>query len=321
MTWDWISAIPFWPTQLSDHAARIDTILVAFVLVTIAFVLPVFIGMTWFAIKYRRGSKADRTGRPSGNVLVETSWALIPLAIMLFFFYQAAVAYFGLYDDDPDALQVDAVGKQWMWKFQHATGKRQINQLNVPVDTPVEITMISQDVIHSLFLPALRIKHDVLPDRYTHLRFTASQTGTYHLTCAEYCGTAHARMGGTLVVMEKAAYRDWVRRPDTFTDPVAAGRRLFADKGCRGCHGAEGAAAGRAPSLDNLWGTPVALADGGVVEADEDYLRRSMVRPNAQVVAGYDPIMPSFQGQLSEEEVRHLIAYIQTLTDERGRSR
>lgn len=319
MTWEWIAAIPFWPTQLSDHAARVDTVLVAFTLVMIAFVLPVFVGMTWFAIKYRRGSKADRRGRPRGSLTLEAAWALIPLAVMLFFFYQAAEAYFGLYEDDPDALQVDAIGKQWMWKFQHPTGKRQINQLNVPVDTPVEITMISQDVIHSLFLPALRIKHDVLPDRYTTLRFQAREAGVFHLTCAEYCGTAHYAMGGELVVMEKDAYAAWVRSEDDFTDPVAAGRRLFTEQGCKGCHG--DTAMARAPSLDTVWGQPVALADGGTVVADEDYLRRSILLPNAQVVAGYDPIMPAYEDQLSEEQVRHLIAYIKTLTAERGRLR
>lgn len=313
MIFEWIDDLPFWPDQISTHAAQVDTIMVAFSIVMVLFVAPVFILMAWFAYKYRRGSPPSRMGRPRSSPWLETAWALIPLVVMLFFFYQAAVAYFEMHDPQQDPLRIDVIGKQWMWKTQHPNGKRQINQLNVPVNTPVTLSMISQDVIHSMYLPALRIKQDVLPDRYTTLNFVAEETGRFHLTCAEYCGTLHSRMGGTLVVMEKDDYEAWLRDRIEYAFPVQQGRTLFREKGCIGCHGVD--AATEAPMLDGVYGRMVPLAGGGAVEADATYLRTSMLRPNAHVVAGFDPIMPSYEGQLSEEEILDLIAYIRSLSD------
>ncbi|HZD52865.1 MAG TPA: cytochrome c oxidase subunit II [Woeseiaceae bacterium] len=208
---EWLGRLSFWPEQVSKHAVSVDNVLIAFTLVMVMFTAPVFIAMTWFAIRYRKGSPASRAGRPRGSPWVETAWAAVPLAVMAVFFVRSANSYIDLNVDARDALQIDVIAKQWMWKFRHPTGRRQINQLNVPVDTPVELTMTSQDVIHSLFLPALRIKQDVLPGRKTRLRFVAKRTGTFHLTCAEYCGTLHSRMGGSLVVMTRANYEVWAR--------------------------------------------------------------------------------------------------------------
>lgn len=315
MTFDWLEDVPFWPERISQHAAQVDTILVGFAAVLVLLAAPVFVAIVWFAIKYRRGSPASRRGRPYGSPWLEIGWAAIPLAILVFFFVQAARSYFTLHRDVSGALQVDVVAKQWMWKFQHATGKRQINQLNVPVDTPIELTMISQDVIHSLYLPALRIKQDVLPHRYTKLRFHPDRTGTFHLTCAEFCGTQHARMGGEIRVMDKQAYAEWAARAAAFAPPEAAGQRLFREKGCAACHDGERAPA---PELAGLFGSLVALVDGTRVRADETYLRTAMVLPNRHVVAGFEPIMPSYQESLAEEEIRNLIAYIKSLPPRSG---
>ncbi|EKV29537.1 Cytochrome c oxidase polypeptide II [Caenispirillum salinarum AK4] len=311
MRFDWIDTLPFWPDQISDHAATVDTIMVAFSFVMVLFVAPIFVLMAFFAFKYRRGSKADRMGRPRSLPWLEATWALVPLVVMMVFFYQAARAYFDMHDEMENALRIEVIGKQWMWKTQHPNGKRQINQLNVPVGVPVVLNMISQDVIHSMYLPALRIKQDVLPHRYTKLRFVATETGTFHLTCAEYCGTLHSRMGGSLVVMEREAYDAWVEEAPDAVAPVERGRRLFTEAGCRGCHAED--APVEAPLLDGLYGSAVPLAGGGSVEADDNYLRTAILRPNAHVVAGFDPIMPSFRQQLDEAQILDLIAYIQAL--------
>lgn len=230
---------------------------------------------------------------------------------MTIFFVRAAESYIDLNVDKPGALQIDVVAKQWMWKTQHPSGRRQINQLNVPVDTPVELTMISQDVIHSMFLPALRIKQDVLPGRYTKLRFMARRTGDYHLTCAEYCGTLHSRMGGTLVVMEKAAYQSWAQRAPLGVTAVEQGRRLFADLQCASCHGPGAPVA--APELGGSPDRAVRLSDGETVQADDTYLRDSILRPDHQVVAGFESTMPSYSQELGETQLRTLIAYLRSL--------
>lgn len=309
---EWFGRLSFWPDHISDHAVGVDNVLIAFTIVMVLFTAPVFIAMTWFAIRYRKGSRASRAGRPRGSPWIETAWAAIPLAVMTIFFVRAAESYIGLNVDRPGALQIDVVAKQWMWKTQHPTGRRQINQLNVPVDTPVELTMISQDVIHSMFLPALRIKQDVLPGRYTKLRFMARRTGTYHLTCAEYCGTLHSRMGGSLVVMEKEAYESWAERSPPSLSAAERGRRLFADLQCGSCHGPDAPVA--APELDGSPHRIVALSDGEAVQADDAYLRDSILRPNRQVVAGFEPTMPSYGKELEEMELRALIAYMRSLS-------
>lgn len=308
---DWLQGLGLWPAQISSHAAEVDGILIGFSLVLLLFTLPVFVLMAWFAIKYRKGSPARREGRPKGSPWIESAWSVIPLVIMGIVFVQAARAYFTLERDVPDALQVDVVAKQWMWKFQHPSGRRQINQLNVPVDSPVELTMISQDVIHSLFLPALRIKQDVLPHRYTKLRFQAEETGRFHLTCTEFCGTDHSRMGGDIVVMTKQDYEAWVAEASEYEGPAAMGRQLYEAMDCGGCHEDDGATG---PDLAGVYGQRVALASGETVVADERYLRAALVLPNEQVVAGYRPIMPTYGDQLSEQEIRNVITYLKTLS-------
>lgn len=219
--------------------------------------------------------------------------------------------YFNLFNPPENTLDINVVARQWMWKTQHPGGRREINELHVTAGTPVRLTMISQDVIHSFYVPALRQKMDVLPDRYTSMWFEANRPGRYLLECAEFCGTDHSAMRGELVVMEPAAYERWLRvgQPD---DTLAeTGARLFRSYGCSGCHA--GNATVRAPRLEGLFGRPVPLAEGGTTIADRQYIRDSILLPNRHVVAGYEPIMPSFRDQIGEEDMLALIAYIQSL--------
>jgi cytochrome c oxidase subunit 2 len=242
---------------------------------------------------------------------VEVSWAEIPFQLLLVFYVQATRLFADLYHPPANALQIEAVAKQWMWKFQHPEGQQEIDQLHVPAGTPVEITMASQDVIHSLFIPALRIKQDVVPGRYTHLWFQADQPGSYALLCAEFCGTNHSLMGGHFIVMSPGDYSIWLQRSRVDDTLAGQGAALFRDKGCSGCHSAS--ATVHAPPLEGLFGSTVPLQNGTTVIADAQYIRDSILLPQAQIAAGYPPIMPTYQNQLSEDEVLKLVAYVESL--------
>jgi cytochrome c oxidase subunit 2 len=216
-----------------------------------------------------------------------------------------------------DTLDITVVGRQWMWKFQHPQGPREINQLHIPVGRPVKLTMASEDVIHSVYVPAFRVKMDVVPGRYTSMWFEATTTGTYHLFCAEYCGTSHAGMIGQVVVMTPADYEAWLSGGATAESPVASGERLFQQLGCQSCHRAD--AAGRGPALAGLFGQTQRLQSGESVIVDEAYVRESILLPNARIAAGYTPVMPTYQGQISEEGLLQLIAYLRSLGAGGGR--
>jgi cytochrome c oxidase subunit 2 len=272
---------------------------------------PVFILTLAFAVKYRRGRPADRRPAPNRNVWLEVSWATIPFVLLVFFYVRATQLYAELYRPPPGALQIDVVAKQWMWKFQHPEGQAEINQLHVPAGEAVVLTMAAQDVIHSLYIPALRIKQDVVPGRYTHIWFKADKPGMYQLTCAEFCGTNHSTMGGSFIVMTPEDYAEWLRLSGTDQSLAAQGAALFRSKGCSGCHGPS--ATVHAPKLEGLFGSTVPLQDGGTVIADAEYIRDSILLPQSQIAAGYPPIMPTFQNQLSEDEVLKLVAYVESL--------
>lgn len=310
---------PLWPPIISAYAGQVD-LLLAFVLTVVTLLsVPVFVLLLYFAIRYRRGSPAHRLPRRSGNLRLELSWTLIPLALGVVIFVWATVLFFDYDRPPPDALEINVVAKQWMWKFQHPTGQREINELHVPVGRPVKITMISEDVIHSLFIPAFRAKADVLPGRYNTVWFEATRPGEYHLFCAEYCGTEHSLMGGTVYAMEPDAYEAWLAREPGAGAPgsgeAPSGEELFTALACTTCH-QEGARA-RGPSLEGLFGSQVDLAGGGTVVADEAYLRESILDPGARVVEGYQPLMPTYQGQVSEDQLLQLIQYIKSLGESR----
>lgn len=309
------------PAQASTHAPRVD-LLYAF-LVALFFLVQIVIAflIVYFAVKYRRGSQADR-GPAKGvdrktlhfrQQLMEASWLIVPFFVFMGIFFWGANVFFVSFRPPDNAFEVRVVGKQWMWKFQHPEGKREINELHVPLGQPVRLVMISEDVIHSMFVPAFRVKHDVLPGYYSEVWFEASRLGEYHLFCAEYCGTDHSRMIGRVVVMEPSDYQNWLAGGAENEPPAEAGKRLFEELRCSTCHQGGGQSS-RCPPLENLYGREVKLTDGRTIEADESYLRESILHPNAKVVAGFKPIMPAFEGQIGEEGLIHLIAYLKSLS-------
>jgi cytochrome c oxidase subunit II len=302
--------VPLFPEQASTHAAQVDALL--FFLLGISGFFTVLIAglIVYFAVRYRRRADHDRPAPVPSSLKLELTWTLIPLAISLFIFVWGAQVYFSWARPPDDCLEIYVVGKQWMWKFQHLGGQREINRLHVPLGRPVKLTMISQDVIHSFFVPAFRLHQDVLPERYTIAWFHATKAGTYHLFCSQYCGTDHAKMIGEVIVMEPDVFETWLQS-GADGSMAAEGRKLFQKLQCVTCHSADAKA--RAPVLEDLYGGIVPLQDGRTVKADEAYLRESILYPDAKIVAGFQPIMPSFKGMIDEEETLQLIAFIKAL--------
>jgi cytochrome c oxidase subunit 2 len=309
----WERWIPFWQPGNSLHAADVD-LLFAGLLISSLFVLGLlFFMLLSFAVRYRAGSSADRDHRIKKSWRWEVTWTTATLIAFLALFAWGAHLYFDVYEVRADALPVYVVAKQWMWKVQHPGGQREINELHIPVNRPIRLIMASQDVIHSFFLPAFRIKRDVVPGRYEDMSFEAERTGVYHLFCAEYCGTDHSRMTGRIVVLSGADYERWLARQDVTGSLAAEGAAVFRRLGCSGCH-APGSLV-KSPPLEGLYGRAVPLQDGTVAIADEEYIRDSILRPRQQVTAGYAPQMPSYAGKASEEDLLRLVAYIKSLAD------
>jgi cytochrome c oxidase subunit 2 len=279
--------------------------------VCVLILMVVFVPMTVFLFKYRRSRPANRRWPRINTLMVEISWSAAVLVLACGIFVWGAYVYVDIQHPPAKAIDVYVVGRQWMWKFQHPNGRREINQLHVPVGEVIRLTMTSQDVIHSFFVPAFRVKQDVVPGRYLSQWFETTRPGTYHLFCAEYCGNDHSRMVGAIHVMERSDYERWMSGGPVRESMAAAGERLFRQVGCSGCH--MGPSVIRAPPLEGLFGSPVPLQDQTVVTADESYLRDSILLPQLQVVAGYEPLMPSYQGVLAEEQVFQLVAYIKSL--------
>ncbi|MBX4970039.1 cytochrome c oxidase subunit II [Rhizobium binae] len=298
------------PSENSAYSQQVDIFAVAFFVFILALAAPVFILIVFYAVKYRRGKPANRMHPPKRNLTLELSWSILPFLLMLGFFGWSTALFATRYFPPGDALNIDVVAKQWMWKFQHPEGQGEIDELHVPLDQPVKLTMASQDVIHSLYVPALRLKQDVVPGRYTIMWFTPDKTGTFWLTCAEFCGTDHSVMGGKIIVMTQGEYSRWLSGSSVDETLAAAGAVLFRSHGCSGCHGPS--ATVHAPKLEGIYASPVPLSDGTIVTADDQYLRDSILLPQKQIAAGYPSIMPTFQNVLSEEEVLKLVAYIKS---------
>ncbi len=303
--------LPIFPPQASTVAGEVDALY--FFLVGLSVVMSALIAglLTLFALRYRKTRLADRNNPPHGSLGLELLWTLIPFVIVMVIFVWSASVFFRLYRPPDDTMEIQVVGKRWMWKLQHANGRREINELHVPVGQAVKLTMTSEDVIHSFYVPAFRIKSDVLPGRYTTTWFEPTRPGRYHLFCAEYCGTKHSRMIGSVIVMEPDAFQLWLGGDLGGVPPAVAGERLFSELGCITCHNRESGS--RGPALDGLFGTQVALEGGSVVTADETYLRESIVDPRARIVQGYQPLMPTFRGLVGEEGLLQIIEYIKTL--------
>jgi cytochrome c oxidase subunit II len=301
------------PEQASRIAPRVDALYMFLIGVTAFFTLLIFLAIVYLALYYRRSAKRDRRrSRPAGKVwLLEFTWIVVPLALTMVMFFWGADVYFDMTTPPDNAIELQVVGKQWMWKIYHPQGRSEIDELHIPIGRPIRLRMISEDVIHSFFVPAFRAKMDVLPNRYTELWFEATRPGQYRLFCAEYCGTEHANMAGRVYAMEPEEYAAWLSGASTADAPKTTGEALFAQYRCQNCHH-EGTGL-QGPSLHGLYGGQAALADGKVVTADETYLRESIVDPTAKVAAGYAPLMPTYQGQLSEEQMFQLIEYIKSL--------
>jgi cytochrome c oxidase subunit 2 len=309
-----MSGLPFWPHAASAYAAEVDRLALAFTVLIVLLSAPVFFLMIAFAVKYRRGRTADRRHPVNSRIGFEISWAVIPFVAMLVFYVWSTRLYFQQHHAPSNALEIQVVAKQWMWKFQHPGGQREINELHVPVGRPILLTLASQDVIHDLYVPALRLKQDVVPGRYTSLWFNADTVGSYRLQCSQFCGADHAVMGGYLHLLSPSDYARWLEQAGTDLTLAAQGAELFRTRGCSGCHG--NAATVKAPKLEGLFGREVPLSDGSVVTADSQYIRDSILMPHAQVAAGYPDIMPTFQNVLGEDDVLKLVAYIKSLAAE-----
>jgi cytochrome c oxidase subunit II len=305
-----ISGIPLFPAQASSLAAEVDNLYFGVLAITAFFALLVAVLVIVFAIKYR-DETGTRVGAPiTGSIPLELGWSILPFLISMGIFVWATVVFFHLIRPPDQTLEIYSTGKRWMWRFQHLDGQSEINQLHVPKGRPVKITFTSEDVLHSLYFPSFRVKADAIPGRYSAVWFTPTQTGEFHLFCAEYCGTNHSGMIGSVVVMEPEAYQAWLSG-DTGQPLAARGEQLFQQLACVTCHLNDGS--GRGPSLAGVYGTQVKLATGQAVVANDSYIRESILTPQAKLVAGYGPLMPTFQGQVSEESVMSIIEFIKSL--------
>jgi cytochrome c oxidase subunit II len=306
-----MQGLPFQPEQASTIAKSVDYLYYFLTAITLFFTALIFLIIFYFMIKYRRRSPDERPKAIEGSIPLEVLWTAIPTLIVAFIFVWSSVLYFRNAEPPRGSVEIFVTGKQWMWKVQHPEGQREINELHVPLGRPIKLTMTSEDVIHDFFVPAFRVKKDVLPGRYTSLWFQATKTGTFHLFCAQYCGAFHAGMIGSIVVEEQDEYERWLAGGAPGESIEQTGAKIFQSSGCATCHVNDGTGLG--PSLLGVYAHPVKLTTGETVTADDAYMRESIVLPKAKIVAGYSPIMPSFQGQLSEEQINDVLAYLRVL--------
>jgi cytochrome c oxidase subunit 2 len=306
-----MSSFPLLPDQASANAGSIDALFFALVGVSLFFIILITVLLFVFAVRYRRGNRVDREIRRKDNLKLELTWIIIPTLISLGIFVWSSYLYFQGKTPPADAMEIYVTGKQWMWKIQHQRGNREINELHVPLGQPVKLVMTSQDVIHSFFIPAFRIKQDVLPGRYTTEWFTATRVGEYHLFCAEYCGTSHSGMIGRVVVMEPMDFERWLATSGNNETMASSGEQLFRTYGCAACH--QEASSSRGPVLAGLAGSAVKLQDGRTVIADRGYLQESINDPGAKIVAGYSPIMPTYRTTLNQEQLNQIVEYLLTM--------
>lgn len=306
--------IPIFPSAASTTATRVDDLYFILLAFSVFILALVFLPMIIFLFKYRRGNRACREPMRISTNKIEVTWTIIPTIVAMGFFAWGADVYF--YQEVPpaNALQINVIGKQWMWKIQHQDGNREINEIHLPVNRSVKLTLASEDVIHSLFIPAFRVKQDVVPGRFLTEWFKPTEIGQYRFYCSEYCGADHAEMQGMVYVMSPAEYGEWFAHGGPRDTLAQAGEHLFRELGCSGCH--VNSQTVHAPSLEGLYGKLVPLNDGTFVQADDEYIRDYILHPNVKVLAGYQPVMPTFEGRVTEEQVLELVAYIKSLGKE-----
>lgn len=309
------SWIPLFPEQASTFAWQVDGLYFYIAAITVFFTIVVVGAIIVLFIRYREREKYVHPSEIEGSTILEVTWSIIPFIIVMTIFVGGAVIYYNIYRPPTEAMEIYVVGKQWMWKMQHPTGQREINELHIPVNTKIRLTMTTEDVIHDFSVPAFRTKSDVVPGRYTYMWFEATKPGRYRILCMEYCGLNHSGMGGYVYVMEPRDFDNWLSGNVSGQTPAEAGRELFETKlGCASCHAQDGSG-GRGPALVGLFGKPVRLAGGQTVPAADDaYIRESIENPQAKIVEGFQPIMPTFKGQVTEEQLVSLVAYIKSIS-------
>jgi cytochrome c oxidase subunit II len=305
------SGTPLFPESASTMSGRVDALYFFLLAIAVFFTLLIAGLIIVYGIRFRHRVPTSIGQMIQGGAALEITWIVIPSLITVVIFVWGASVFFAMSRPPDETLNIYVVGKQWMWKFQHLDGQREINELHVPVGRAVKLIMTSEDVIHDLFVPAFRMKADVVPGRYTHIWFQATKVGRYQLFCAEYCGTRHSGMIGQVVVMEPVEYQTWLSGVITEGSLASEGEKLFAELTCNSCHRPD--AQGRGPVLADLFGRTVTLQNGETVTVGEAYVRESILQPSARVVAGYQPIMPTFQGVVSEEQLLELVEYVKSL--------
>jgi cytochrome c oxidase subunit II len=306
----WLHASALFPAEASTIAPAVDALYFFLLLITVVGMALVGALVVGFSLRYRRERNPVAT-QVEGSTLLEATWTIIPLALFLVCFVWGALLYFRIYNPPANSMNIYIVGKQWMWKAEHPGGQHEINSLHVPTGRPVQLTMISQDVFHSYSIPEFRVKREVIPGRYTTVWFNATDPGTYHLFCTQYCGTAHSAMIGDVVAMTPEDYEKWAQQSTSGMSLAQNGERLFASMGCNACH--NGTAAARGPNLAGVFGSKLTLTNGSEVLVNEAYLRDAILNPSQHVTAGFAPIMPTYQGQISEDGLIDIVEYLKTL--------
>jgi cytochrome c oxidase subunit 2 len=306
----WLHNSSLFPVEASGIAPYVDSLYVFLLLMTLLGTTLVAALLLGFSIRYRR-AKSPVAEQVEGSTLLEATWTIIPLALFLLCFVWGALLYFRIYDPPTNAMNIYIVGKQWMWKAEHPGGQHEINALHVPTGRPVQLTMISQDVFHSFSIPDFRVKREVIPGRYSTVWFQATEPGTYHLFCTQYCGTQHSGMIGEVTVLTPEDYKKWLAMSTSGMSLAQNGERLFESMGCNSCH--SGDAAARGPNLAGVYGSKLSLTDGSQILVNDAYLRDAILNPSEHVTAGFAPIMPTYQGQISEDGLIDLVEYIKGL--------
>ena len=307
------------PEVASNLASKVDGVLWVITLLSLVFFVLITVLLVFFAIKYRRRSENDETPYITGSEPLEIIWTVIPSVLLILIFIYGFVVFKDMKSPPKDAVEITVTGKQWLWTFDYYNGKKTLNELYVQQNRPVRLVMKADDVLHSFFVPAFRMKQDLLPGRYTQLWFTPTKIGTFDIFCAEYCGTGHSVMRGKVIVVSPEAYDIWEKGAQAEKGGAVAslpaaelGEKIYKEKGCNACHSVDGSIL-VGPSFKGLFGHDVELQDGSTVTADENYIRQSILEPQSQIVKGFQPVMPSFKGILSDDDITAVIAYIKTL--------
>ena len=307
------SELPLYPEQASNFAPQVDNLVLFMVAVCAFFAVVICCAVIYFFFKYQRKREDEIGASIHGDMRLEIAWIVLPFFLLMAMFGWGAVIYVDFRHTPSDTLDIYVIGKQWMWKLQQPDGRKEINELHVPVNRNVRLILASEDVIHDFSVPSFRVKMDVVPGHYNSMWFRPTRTGKYHFFCSQYCGTNHAVMGGWVTVMGQDEYAKWLSGTAASGDPVAVGEKLFNDLACSTCHLPDGK--GRGPSYNGVYGSQVKLADGSTAVADDNYIRESILQPNGKIVAGYQPVMPSFQGLVTEDQILAITAYIKSLKD------